>query len=59
MQSTLTPCQTMIDAMQDVRRFQRFIETLPVTDDTNRLYRQCADMITELWDAWEFLFTTI
>jgi hypothetical protein len=54
-----TPTETMLRAIQDNRRLQRFIESLPITDDTNKLYRQITTMIDELWEAWHYTFSLI
>ena len=54
-----TPTEVILSAINDNRRFQRFIESLPINDDTNKLYVQVCDMITELWEAWNFAFSLI
>ena len=51
------PANTMIRAMDDNRRFQRFIQTLAITDETNALYRQCSEMAEELWGAYEYIMS--
>lgn len=52
-----TPTEVIQSAISDNRRFQRFIESMPITDDTNKLYRQVSDMINEMWDAWSYLIS--
>lgn len=50
-----TPSQTMLRAIDDNRRLQKFIETMRINDESNKLYAQVTDMCNEMWDAFLFV----
>jgi len=52
-----TLCEFLLDGVKQTRRFQRFIHSMKITDETNVIHRNLSDTIEELHDAFDFVQT--